>query len=154
MIKALIDNRAGIVEIGQVAVGTNFNFELFESTFLHDSNIIYGQLGDAKYCMKESVELFDNSFMACLIFNENSLRQLEFVRSDLLVPESDDPAEVDKRVRGEFEYLDALLRGKFGHKVHSIRPYFNRWDFFWGRIELVYQIQDSTVYVGVSWNKC
>lgn len=151
MTPASIDTDNGVISIGEYSIRKGYSFPQFQKTFAIGSNKIYGQLGDAKYCLTEPVLLFNQSFLVCLIFDNSELRLIEFILSDAPGLYSETPLSEDEKAKREFHHLDSLLRRKLGNDVLARRPYFNYWQFDWGTIDLVYQIQDLTVYLGITW---
>jgi hypothetical protein len=121
----------------------------FLDTYQTSSNRIYGAEGNAKYCLAKEVSLFDRTFWACFLFKDGKLRLLEFLLAGN--ESSASPMPEDEIAKEEFGDLYRLLERELGSQGTSRRPFSQSWPFSWGEMSLTYQMQDLSVYVGITW---
>ena len=113
------------------------------------SHRIYGSAGNAKYCLAQSVCLFDQTFWACFVFREGKLRLLEFLPAD----DASESIPEEERAKEAFAVLRQLLEKELGFEGSSRRPFSRLWAFPWGEISLVWQTQDLSIHVGIAWQE-
>jgi hypothetical protein len=149
MIPISIDLTSGQIIIETFPVNRTVTIRQFLDAYGASSNRIYGSKGNAKYCLAQKVSLFDHIFLVCFLFKDGKLRLVEFLLADDESAAS--PMSEDGKAKEEFGVLHQLLEKEFGSGGTSRRALFCFWPFSWGEISLAYQIQDLSVYVGITW---
>jgi hypothetical protein len=150
MITAFFDRMNGQLTIGDMAINKTVLYSQFINTYQGGVNLIYGDGGDAKYCLKEKINLFSEVFWICFIFEDCKLQLVELI----LANDSSSTAQSynEASAMKEFTELHQLLLKELGTKGEARRPHFQCWKYSWGEIDLVYQIQDISVFISILWS--
>lgn len=152
IMNVVINQKNGIVAIDHVKVGKDFTFNDLQKEFSGMYNLIFGEKYNAKYCIGQLVELFENKFRVCLRFENETLVSVSF----LLISEHHGAAPeyptIDE-VQPQFNYLNSLLKSNLsGREIHH-RMLCNAWIYDWGEVILIFQIQDSSIFLDLTWNR-
>lgn len=151
MINVELKQNLGQIFMGNISVGCDFSYENFENLFLGESNRIYGKNGDGKYCLKNTVTFFGEEFKICFKFKNKENFGIDlYLLSGPVARRCNEYVNIqDSQV--EFDYIADILKGKLTGLVEYRRNLFLVWEYNWGEISLMYQMQDLSVYININW---
>lgn len=153
MIHATICQLTGSLILNKEVVSRDLIYSDFKVRFADKCDLIFGNSGNAKYSLRETIELFSSEFRVCFYFKDEKLRSYVLYLISGPVANRVEEYPEDDVLQKELAYLEDIFRRSLsGEKVIEY-VWRHSWRYAWGEITLMEQVQDSSVLTNVSWKQ-
>jgi|GEM_PF-3900866 len=151
MIHAAICQLSGSLLLDKKVIGRELDYDNFKDQFGSGFDLIFGNNGNAKYSLRETIDLFENEFRVYVYFTHGKLRcYVLCLISGPVTNRVEEYPDADM-LKFELNYIDEIFKRNLSGKLAIEYEWRHSWRYEWGEITLMEQVQDSSVITNIEW---